>query len=533
MPKESLSMNIFCKLFGPKTFFGKDGFLVLILVLGILLRFCDLGAESFWLDEVATTIEARQSISEILTTGRLDQPPAYYIPVHFWVRSFGISEVSLRSFSALAGTGSIVLIYLVGRRLFGREVGLLGAFFMTISDFQILFSQEARNYSLFEFATLLSFLFLILFLSSRRNSHLILYFMFSVFMVYTNAFGICILAAQNLFIFVQMKSFRKVLTFWIISQVVILIAIIPYFSPMLFGNNGIEGAAALNLSGIYPPTFTDVIRSFYRFLLPPRRYFGADMEWGNPLLATYAIAGAFFLAGILIYAIRQGGSNWLSALRKVIGDILNIPDGKRNILLVSCWLLCPPILLFAVSMIIVPVYDHRYVISAAPAMYLLLALGMYSIRKAVPLVITIGVLMILIVPGLRHYYSTDVREQWREVADFIEENGEQNEVIVFAPNDSSVNTGNQEKAFNYYYQGNLLSCGIGPDELKDIEVWKALEQCTSGYDRFWVIIRHTTFSAMNYSRYETFFLDPNQTTMQLIEGQQFYAISAYLFELIE
>jgi len=531
MSNKSLQLNDpqdrlgFEKFLTPTLLFG------IVLILGIVLRFYDLSAESFWLDEVATTIEARQSVSELLTTGRLDQPPAYYLPIHFWVKIFGISEVGLRSFSALAGTGSIILIYLVGQRIFGNKVGLLAAFFMAVSDFQILFSQEARNYSLFEFAALLSFLSFILYLSSMRKTHFIMYIVFSIFMVYTNAYGVFILAAQNLFFVLQIRRYKSVIISWFISQVLILLAIIPYFAPMIFGNNGIEGTITQNLSGILPSSFSDIMRSVYRFILPPRRYFGADMEWGNPLIVNYAIAGVFLVAGILIYAFRQGMGNWLPAVGKTIDELFEDSDVKRNILLVSCWLLCPPILLYIASRMVMPMYEHRYVISAAPALYLLLALGMVSIRKVVPLLVSLGVMMILIVPGLGHYYSSDVNEQWKEVAVFIEENPIQNSVIVFAPNDSSVNTGNQLKAFNYYYEGTLPSCGIGPDELSDNEVWEALEQCISNHDRFWVIIRHTTFSTTNYSRYESFFLDSNQTTFQLIEEQHFQAISAYLFEL--
>ncbi len=269
MTEESLYPNNLQNGFGLQKYLSPAVLLGMILILGAVLRFSDLGAESYWMDEVATTIEAQQSISQLLAMGRLDQPPAYYLPIHFWIETFGTSEVSLRSFSALVGTLSIVLIYFVGQMLFGEKVALLGAFLMAISDFQISFAQEARNYILFEFATLLSFLFFILFLDGKRKIHLIFYFVFSVFMVYTNAFGICLLAAQDLFLVLQFKRYRAVMGIWIIAQVLILLAISPYFSTIIFGNGGMEGAVALNLSGPHPSSFSDVMRSIYRFILPP------------------------------------------------------------------------------------------------------------------------------------------------------------------------------------------------------------------------------------------------------------------------
>jgi uncharacterized membrane protein len=68
------------------------------------------------------------------------------------------------------GVSAIVLIFLIGRELFGRAVGLLSAFLMAISGFQIYYSQIARFYSYFELMTLISFLFFILALGRKRKS---------------------------------------------------------------------------------------------------------------------------------------------------------------------------------------------------------------------------------------------------------------------------------------------------------------------------------------------------------------------------
>lgn len=229
------------------------------------------------------------------------------------------------------------------------------------------------------------------------------------------------------------------------------------------------------------------------------------------------------MVGTLIHAARHGVSNWLAAMTKLPESLKGISEIRRNILLVSCWLLCPPVLL----VLILPVYDHKYVISAASAFYLLLALCIWSMRKVIPLLISVGVLIILTVPGLGHYYTADVRDQWKEAAAFLEKNGGQNEVIVFAPNDSGVNVGNQQKAFNYYYRGPLPSCGIGPEELTDAEVWDILMQCVSGYDRFWVVVRSPTPG----NRYKLFFLNTSRTSLHLIKEQQFVLLDVYLFEI--
>src|SRR5574337_1788878 len=81
--------------------------LVFILILGTGLRVYNLGKEGYWGDEIYTILEGKQSIPQLLSSGRLDQPPAFYIPFHFWIQAFGTAEASTRSFSVLTGIGSL------------------------------------------------------------------------------------------------------------------------------------------------------------------------------------------------------------------------------------------------------------------------------------------------------------------------------------------------------------------------------------------------------------------------------------------
>ena len=262
--------------------------------------------------------------------------------------------------------------------------------------------------------------------------HLILYGVSSIFMVNSNAYGVFVLAGQNLFFVLQAMKYKSSIVKWFLCQFLILLGVIPYLAPLFWGNNGVEGQINLNLTGVSPPLFSDILRSIYRFMLSPRRYFGEDMKWSNALLSIYAMAGALLVVGTLIYVIRQGKSNWLSAVRGWFGSLMQIPDIKSNLLLVSCWLVCPLILPFIISKITMPIYSHKYVIGAAPALYLLLALGLFSIRKIMPLAVSLGVFMILAVPGLVYYSVSDTKEQWRETAAFVQENSGEFDVVIFA-----------------------------------------------------------------------------------------------------
>ena len=72
----------------------------------------------------------------------------YYGLAWLWTRLFGTGEVGIRSLSALAGTATIVVVYLAGRELLSRRAGLIAAAIVAVSPAMIWFSQDARAYAL-------------------------------------------------------------------------------------------------------------------------------------------------------------------------------------------------------------------------------------------------------------------------------------------------------------------------------------------------------------------------------------------------
>jgi mannosyltransferase len=498
----------------------------IILILAVSLRIYNLGTESYWVDEIFSLIDGRQPLYQLFGSGRADEPPAYYLPFHFWMQIFGTSEAATRSFSVIAGICSIVLLYLIGRELFGNEVGLLGAFFMTISLNQIYYSQEARFYGYYQFTTLLSFLFFIIALRSKKNLFFFLFGAASISMLFSLTYGVFILAAQNLFIILHIKKYRSVINIWFICQTLILLVFGSYLYSIFFGGSDLTNSVVSQMgTGDFDLSVLDPVRTIYRFIIPAR----LDRSWGG-VLATYALAVGFLIICTWLYAIRLGMRTWIAAATNLFSEFQKIPGFAEKLILACSWLLIPIILPFIFSYTISPIYRERYMIGAAPALFLLLALGAFSIRKVIPLAISLTALVIVVTPGIRHYYAEDLKEQWREVAAYVEKSSRGDEVIVFAP---STIKDIEQKTFNWYYQGALPECTIDYT-LNDVsERREALEHCTKGYTNFWVVIRDTSESEDPSKTFRSFFLNADQTAARLINSRQFVKVSVYLFELIK
>jgi len=122
--------------------------LVGLVLLGAALRLVELGAQSFWVDELLT-IKAAAVNGDF---GVRDFLSNIQGPFHAWlvhvVARVSTSEAALRSVSAVAGIAMIPVVYLLGRDMTDRRTGLVAAGLAAVSPFAIWYSQEVRNYSL-------------------------------------------------------------------------------------------------------------------------------------------------------------------------------------------------------------------------------------------------------------------------------------------------------------------------------------------------------------------------------------------------
>ncbi|MHA2010335.1 MAG: glycosyltransferase family 39 protein [Promethearchaeota archaeon] len=117
-----------------------------ILLLGLFLRFYDLGSESVWFDESVSIIIANSDWIEILKTATNDQhPPLYYFILQFWVSLFGNSEFSARLPSAIFGFLSLLVMFKVGYLFFDKEVGILSSLILGLSVFHIHYSHSHNS----------------------------------------------------------------------------------------------------------------------------------------------------------------------------------------------------------------------------------------------------------------------------------------------------------------------------------------------------------------------------------------------------
>jgi uncharacterized membrane protein len=156
-----------------------------MVVLVACSRFHNIGQKFFWVDEVSTSLraagetiqsvenqvarhpESYENLGEIRTIPKLtdaytpvqtcvsllseapNHAPGYFLALHSWARTFGMSPTSLRIPAAIISLLTIPLLFWLCLELCDCViVGMLACTLFVISPFILIYSQQAREYSL-------------------------------------------------------------------------------------------------------------------------------------------------------------------------------------------------------------------------------------------------------------------------------------------------------------------------------------------------------------------------------------------------
>jgi len=119
------------------------------LALGAILGSLFLDTHGLFLDESvsATLATAPWHVFANVVTHREANMALYYLVLRGWV-VFGHSEIALRSLSVMIAVGSLWVVIVLARRLFGPRAALLAGLLFAVNPLFVQFAQDARGYSM-------------------------------------------------------------------------------------------------------------------------------------------------------------------------------------------------------------------------------------------------------------------------------------------------------------------------------------------------------------------------------------------------
>jgi uncharacterized membrane protein len=308
---------------------------IILLILGIILRFTNLGLKFYWDDEVRTSLRISgytlEQVETVLYTDRpisaatLDRyhfpstesnlkdaisaftehpehPPLYYLSARFWTQFwmqwFEDSVAVTRSLSALISLFALPCIYWLCWELFESvSIAWMSVAIVAISPLHVLYAYEARQYSLWTVTILFSSAALLRSIRLTRQKKLIaisawLIYSFSITLgLYSHLFFALVAIGQGIYTAI-LERFKK-------SQITVacgmslfggFLAFNPWMWVAILKSDRTGRAIAEAQTN---PEFSYLVNRWFRNL--NRVFFDADLGGANILLLLLTIYAIYYL----------------------------------------------------------------------------------------------------------------------------------------------------------------------------------------------------------------------------------------------
>jgi mannosyltransferase len=366
-----------------------------ITVAGALLRFLTLDVQSYWLDEVATVNILHKGFGDMISAIASGEstPPLYYVVAWVWAKVFGTGEVGLRSLSALFGTATIPLAFVLGRELVGRRAGLVAAALCAFNPLLVWYSQEARSYALMILLTGLSLLAFLRALEDGRARHLAVWALVGVAAVATHYYAGFLIGAEAAWL-VWRSPGRGRAAVAVGSVAVVAAALLP----LALHQRSTGAAAFISQSSLVP-----------RLAQVPKQF---AVGYQGPLETVITIAALLLVAYGVVLLVAA------APRRERAGGLMFAALGAATVLAPLVLAVIGPDYLIA-----------RNVIAAWLPLALAVSVGFATRRAgiaAAAVLCALGVVQIIGVDTQERYQ----RDNWRAAADFIGNADEPTAVIV-------------------------------------------------------------------------------------------------------
>ncbi|RLC58726.1 MAG: hypothetical protein DRI79_00600 [Chloroflexi bacterium] len=444
----------------------------LLALVAFTIRAVSLDAQSLWRDEVDALRFATAPWSEMLAT--FTRPgwngPLYFLLLRGWITLTGTSEYAMRFFSLTFGVLCVPLVYVLGCRLFNRPVGLFAALLVATSPYLTWYGQEVKMYTLVPALALSAIYGLRRAIGGAGWQWWAVQVVATSLAFYSHILAALLIPVQILLYLAWWPRSRKQ---WIGALVSLACLTLPYLPLVVWQAPLVLRARE---TGFYPYSLGEMARILLNGW--SMGMLGWGWPWGTILVGTLAVWG--LVSSIFPFKRRRR------------------PGTSRDCFALVGWLVTPLLAVWLISLW-QPLFTDRYLIWAAPAFYLLVAIGLASLWRfegwgywAVALLLSV----ILTFNGVNLWQqaAVPIKSDFRAAAAYVAEHRTCDELIIF-----QIPYG--KYTFDYYFPEDEYPWAEGlytnhraPDGsylMSEQEAAHYMQEMTAGYDAIWLIATET------------------------------------------
>jgi cellulose synthase/poly-beta-1,6-N-acetylglucosamine synthase-like glycosyltransferase len=442
----------------------------LLAIVGVAAgaRLYNLAGWSLYGDELFTiAMRADRAPMELLFVSNDTHPPLHYLMVHYWMKLFGDSTVSVRLLSVIFSVGTVVAVYYLAAELYDDRAGLAAALVTALSVYQVHYGQAARMYSLLAFFTALSWYGFARIESAPRRGSLV-YVPATVLLVYTHLFAMFVVVAQNAYMVLSGRTGGVSWRRWIGLEAIVGLCSIPWITFLLSTLLDSDQSTAELIDWLDPPTLYNLLDLFLRFVghainYPLVREIEFSYQLASVMLIVYAVLGVF-----AVVQYRSDGTF----------ELTDIDSTGQMLLLITV----PIVLPFVLSYLLFPVFFYRYAVPASVGLYVLVGKGIANLDRRWLTVAVVAMVVVASGGMLADHYTNGSEEKWEEGIACLDAETESGDIVLAQPAWMS-------ERFEYFDETSDLQTHYVPKQtaMTDQDVEEIKTQ-TAGQDRVWVFL---------------------------------------------
>lgn len=454
--------------------------LFLIILLAGFLRFYNLEEESLGTDESYSLNATKGSMNLVFEKiNKESAPPLYYLTIRSWNNMFGTSEFSMRFLSALLGTITVLLFFFIVKSFFGDKTAFYSSLLLSVSMLNVLYSQEARFYTISLFFVMLSTYFLTRIINRKNNKlNYALFVISSVLSIHLNYLSaIPFLLQAGYIYFYKKERFKEILKYCFIPSALISLLVVP--SLILQMINAVSSWQQRFIS----MGFSSLIR----------------------YAATFMMFFMFFIVLILFFVVFTS-KNFRELLKKSY----------------NFWTTFIFVLIFCAAFIALydaistSVFYVRYFLFLLPLFYVYVSYAAVNFKKKYGMILVV-ILVLLNIFALYDYYTEPKKPQWREAASFIEGVDADNMVLLF-----DRGAGGNRMIYDYYSKD--------PKETDKIDIATLTYRISES--ELQLELKKYKFAWLVLSKNKDLeYLDFMSNNYELVADKEYSKISIYLFRV--
>jgi uncharacterized membrane protein len=380
------------------------------LLLGGVLGSLFLGTHSLFLDESVSASLATAPWHRFanVVSHREANMALYYLLLRGWV-VFGHSEIALRSLSVLLAVGSLWVVIMLTRELFGRRIALAAGILLAVNPLYVQFAQDVRGYALALLLVSASCYFFVRGIGLRSPAPRLCWTAYTVvtaLAAYSNFWAALVPLGQALslaFLPPGRIPWRRLLT----AAAALAVLLIPLGLLIQSTDSaGVNWAAGSSAGHLFTRIRSSVPHAAIDFLV---------------FAATVAVV-------LVLVLLRR---------RREIGDFF---ARQWSVFFTACWLVVPVAAVVMLSLVDRPLFVVRYLMVSLPPALMLVAVGIaraasLARRRATAVALTLLIVVVVAsLVGVAQWYSQGGPQDFRSAVTYIADRAEPGDgMLIYAP----------------------------------------------------------------------------------------------------